>query len=78
MKMVIINVKMFPGKTFVLDFNKQFSKVNLKRAVQPLWRTSKLDRFYGIYLVLTKKIAQRTKQLTHVRVARATKISIKN
>ena len=36
MKMVIINVKMFPGKTIVLDFNKQFSKVNLKRAVQPL------------------------------------------
>ena len=34
--------------------------------------------FYGIYLVITMKIAQRTKELTCVSVAGATKTNIGN
>ena len=54
----------FPGKTFLRDFNKQFSKINLllwKKlyCIQPLGRTAKPDKFYVIYLVLTKEIAQK-------------------
>ena len=49
-------------KDFLWDFNKQFSKVNLplwKKAVETLGRTAKLGKCYGIYLVLTKEMAQK-------------------
>ena len=49
-------------KDFLWDFNKQFSKVNLplrEKAVETLGRTAKLGKCYGIYLVLTKEMAQK-------------------
>ena len=51
------------GKTSLRDFNQQFAKINLllwKKlyCIQPVW-AAKLDTFYAIYVVLTKKMAQK-------------------
>ena len=54
----------FPEETSMRDFNKHFLKINLllwKKldCTQQLWCTAKLDKFYVIYLVLTKEMAQK-------------------
>ena len=56
------NVKSFL-EIFFWGFSQQFSKINVllwKKlyCIQPLWCTASLDKFYTIYLVLTKKMAQ--------------------
>ena len=54
----------FPKETFFRDFNKHYLKINLllwKKlyCIQQLWCTAKLYKFYVIYLVLTKEMAQK-------------------
>ena len=57
MIIITINVKSFLERHFC-GFRKQtyFCEKKLYY-IQLLWRTAKIDRFYGIYLVLTKEMA---------------------
>ena len=61
---ILVNVKSFLKRHFWEEFNKQFLKINLllqKKlyCIQQVQCTAKLDRFYAIYLVSTKEIAQK-------------------
>ena len=62
---ITINVKSFLERYFceisINSFRKQmyfYEKKNMF-CIQPLWSTAKLERFYAIYLVLTKEMAQK-------------------
>ena len=64
MTIIMNNIKCFLKRHFWGDFNKLFLKINLllwkkPYCIQQLRCTAKLDKFYEIYLVLTKEMAQK-------------------